>query len=52
MPRCLPKLARTLGRRQAEVELKWMRQSAASDAQLVQMVDRRTRGEPLQYILG
>lgn len=52
MSRPWPGLVRSLGRRRAEIELKWMRQTAASDAQLVQMVDRRTRGEPLQYILG
>ncbi|GJJ06314.1 hypothetical protein Clacol_000505 [Clathrus columnatus] len=52
MSHFLSKLARILGPRQAELELKWLRQCASNELQLSQMVKRRTRGEPLQYILG
>lgn len=50
------KLASLLGRESASLELKWMRQSlkpsGPNSSQLRQMLERRLRGEPLQYILG
>ncbi|GLB37592.1 putative methyltransferase [Lyophyllum shimeji] len=45
-------LATSLGPTQARLELKWMQQQARHPAQLTEMVTRRSRGEPLQYILG
>ncbi|KAF4621234.1 hypothetical protein D9613_000427 [Agrocybe pediades] len=53
--RLLLSLSSTLGRTQASRELKWMQQaidSRAVTASLDDMVSRRVRGEPLQYILG
>ncbi|KAJ6625449.1 S-adenosyl-L-methionine-dependent methyltransferase [Mycena sp. CBHHK59/15] len=44
-------LAVRLGARQAALELSWMRR-ASSPVPLDQMLVRRIRGEPLQYILG
>ena len=46
------RLASVLGRQSAAQELRWMRELKPSDAELSQMVERRLRGEPLQYILG
>ncbi|KAH7888508.1 S-adenosyl-L-methionine-dependent methyltransferase [Phlebopus sp. FC_14] len=51
----LNKLILSLGRESAALELKWMKQVlSASDppTALQAMVERRLRGEPLQYILG
>ncbi|KAF9231454.1 S-adenosyl-L-methionine-dependent methyltransferase [Melanogaster broomeanus] len=51
----LTKLAFTLDRDSARLELKWMKQALSpSDppTALLAMLDRRLRGEPLQYILG
>ncbi|KAF8070616.1 S-adenosyl-L-methionine-dependent methyltransferase [Lyophyllum atratum] len=45
-------LAESLGPVQARLELKWMQQQAKHAVQLAEMVTRRSRGEPLQYILG
>lgn len=45
-------LADSLGHAQASLELKWMQQQAQHAAHLNEMVTRRSRGEPLQYILG
>jgi methylase of polypeptide subunit release factors len=38
----------------ARNELRWIRQSlpAGKEQELANLVDRRSRGEPLQYILG
>ncbi|KIJ67986.1 hypothetical protein HYDPIDRAFT_173701 [Hydnomerulius pinastri MD-312] len=49
------KLAFSLGRESAKLELKWMKQAlSASDplTALQAMLERRLQGEPLQYILG
>ena len=43
-------LVAQLGSRQANLELKWMKQHAQHD--IFEMIRRRTLGEPLQYILG
>jgi len=43
-------LVAQLGTRQANLELKWMRQHPHHD--MSDMLRRRTLGEPLQYILG
>jgi methylase of polypeptide subunit release factors len=48
----LQRLSRALGREQATRELKWMKQSSPNSELLAQMVQRRSVGEPLQYILG
>lgn len=51
-------LQRTLGSQAAALELKWMRETledssqVPSGATLEDMLTRRVRGEPLQYILG
>ncbi|KAF7306047.1 S-adenosyl-L-methionine-dependent methyltransferase [Mycena chlorophos] len=44
------RLAATLGRRQAALELRWLK-AAQVHAPLEEMVSRRVAGEPLQYIL-
>ncbi|KAI0328618.1 S-adenosyl-L-methionine-dependent methyltransferase [Cubamyces sp. BRFM 1775] len=56
----LARLSRAIGRESAQHELRWMRQALQApsnrippSAQTVEdMVERRIRGEPLQYILG
>ncbi|KAH9892552.1 S-adenosyl-L-methionine-dependent methyltransferase [Cubamyces lactineus] len=56
----LARLSRAIGHESAQHELRWMRQALRSppsrippSAQTVEdMVERRIRGEPLQYILG
>ncbi|TFK25171.1 S-adenosyl-L-methionine-dependent methyltransferase [Coprinopsis marcescibilis] len=51
----LVQLAKSLGKRQASLELRWMRRaidSSHSGIPLDEMVSRRATGEPLQYILG
>lgn len=51
-------LAKSIGRESANEELKWMTQAlqpATSNGAVIQleaMIQRRVRGEPLQYILG
>lgn len=54
--RLLARLSAILGRHEAAQELRWMRDAAKgelnTDNVLEQMVARRSRGEPLQYILG
>ncbi|KAF7321679.1 S-adenosyl-L-methionine-dependent methyltransferase [Mycena kentingensis (nom. inval.)] len=45
----LTRLTRMLGKQQATLELKWMRNTGMP---LDEMVHRRLSGEPLQYILG
>ncbi|KAH8119078.1 S-adenosyl-L-methionine-dependent methyltransferase [Phellopilus nigrolimitatus] len=45
-------LSVALGRSSAAQELKWMSESSSSTSTLEKMVERRLRGEPLQYILG
>jgi len=55
-------LAATIGKESAYSELKWMQAALRDksavhqrndlDAELQSWVDRRTSGEPLQYILG
>ncbi|KAI0790810.1 S-adenosyl-L-methionine-dependent methyltransferase [Abortiporus biennis] len=58
MPRCDPKhllntLSIVLGNEAAKQELKWMQQAIHPKSVTLQdMVARRVRGEPLQYILG
>lgn len=55
MPRLLARLAAQLGTQQASNEWRWMNDalaSAPSGLSLRDMVNRRCRGEPLQYILG
>lgn len=46
----LAKLALLIGRESAQSELKWMKQKQPN--KLLDMLDRRLCGEPLQYILG
>ncbi|KAG1715749.1 hypothetical protein ID866_1417 [Astraeus odoratus] len=49
------KLAASLGRESARLELKWMKEALKptdSPTALRAMLERRLRGEPLQYILG
>lgn len=47
------RLLRILDASSAQAELKWMRDAAKQDYELLQsMVQRRCSGEPLQYILG
>ena len=48
--RLVAALVAQLGSRQANLELKWMRQHPHQD--IADMLRRRTLGEPLQYILG
>jgi len=51
----IARLATGLGRQSARLELRWMREALTpSDppTTLVAMLERRLRGEPLQYILG
>jgi methylase of polypeptide subunit release factors len=36
----------------ARNELRWMKQALNGEETLADLVDRRSRGEPLQYILG
>lgn len=43
-------LETTIGRESAHQELKWMKQSSGQT--LEAMLQRRARGEPLQYVLG
>lgn len=51
--RMLSALTARLGREQAILELKWLKQAAEkSNVPLADLVRRRTRDEPLQYILG
>lgn len=53
--RLLTTLSASLGASQAATELRWMRQAidaGASTVSIDDMVARRVRGEPLQYILG
>ncbi|KAF5380358.1 hypothetical protein D9615_004568 [Tricholomella constricta] len=45
-------LAASLGPAQASLEFKWMIQQSPKLQHLTDMVTRRSRGEPLQYILG
>ncbi|KAF9482159.1 S-adenosyl-L-methionine-dependent methyltransferase [Pholiota conissans] len=52
LSRLLAALDASLGPSQAARELRWMRAAAPPDAQLADMLARRVRGEPLQYILG
>ena len=46
----LAKLALAIGRESARREVEWMKRS--QPANLVECIDRRITGEPLQYILG
>jgi len=48
------RLVSSLGRETATRELKWMKQALIESASptLPAMLQRRLRGEPLQYILG
>ncbi|KAH6914384.1 S-adenosyl-L-methionine-dependent methyltransferase [Coprinopsis sp. MPI-PUGE-AT-0042] len=55
--RLLARLAASLGTVQAKNELRWMQQAIQRNERpdipgLEEMVSRRSRGEPLQYILG
>lgn len=55
--RLLARLATSLGTIQAKNELRWMQQAVQRNERpnisgLEEMVARRSRGEPLQYILG
>ena len=54
--RHLARLGSVLGRQAAAQELRWMHEAAKGESNtdnvLEQMVARRLRGEPLQYILG
>ncbi|KAL4074261.1 S-adenosyl-L-methionine-dependent methyltransferase [Scleroderma yunnanense] len=55
MPSPAARLAAVLGRQSARLELRWMKQALKpSDppTALMAMLERRLRGEPLQYILG
>jgi hypothetical protein len=47
-------LAKSIGTESAKQELKWMKQASHNglDTCLEVMLQRRVRGEPLQYILG
>ncbi|KAF9010531.1 S-adenosyl-L-methionine-dependent methyltransferase [Cyathus striatus] len=53
-PRLLPRLAAAIGSHQASLEFAWMKHALSERPalSLPDMVDRRVRGEPLQYILG
>ena len=48
----LAKLSVSLGHHAAKQELKWMQEKCSHRLTLETMVDRRLKGEPLQYILG
>ncbi|KAI8993050.1 S-adenosyl-L-methionine-dependent methyltransferase [Trametes punicea] len=56
----LARLSRAIGRESAQHELRWMRQALQNPPKGIrptaktveEMVERRARGEPLQYILG
>ncbi|KAG6920309.1 hypothetical protein DXG01_005078 [Tephrocybe rancida] len=48
----LATLTAALGPKQAANELRWMQRQAQTHPDLATMVQRRTAGEPLQYILG
>lgn len=50
--RLLALLSDALGPAQAANELRWMNRTLNSRLSLHDMVARRIRGEPLQYILG
>jgi len=50
--RLLALLSDALGPAQAASELRWMNRALDSRISLQDMVARRLRGEPLQYILG
>lgn len=52
LARCFNILASSLGSTQATLELRWMQKAVHPGLSLDQMVSRRARGEPLQYILG
>ncbi|KAH9176757.1 S-adenosyl-L-methionine-dependent methyltransferase [Lactarius sanguifluus] len=45
-------LSGLIGRESARLELKWLMQAGRSAGPLSTMLQRRIRGEPLQYILG
>ena len=58
-PPLFSRLVNALGAQQAKYELRWMRQSlqlyphsSNPKVDLEDMIHRRVRGEPLQYILG
>ncbi|CAL1707356.1 unnamed protein product [Somion occarium] len=55
LTRLLSSLSSALGPESARLELKWMKEAAersSGSLRLPAMVERRLRGEPLQYILG
>ncbi|KAI0663539.1 S-adenosyl-L-methionine-dependent methyltransferase [Cubamyces menziesii] len=60
MASLLARLSRAIGRESAQRELRWMRQALQDPSNRIpptartveDMVERRIRGEPLQYILG
>ncbi|KAF8638026.1 hypothetical protein AX16_010658 [Volvariella volvacea WC 439] len=51
-PALLTALRASLGTHHANLEYKWLKAAASSQASLSQMLTRRIAGEPLQYILG